>query len=72
MRRTIEKPMGLDQPVYFRLKISELTDNGWKARGFHNQPFATRDAAEAGATELQKRISRTGHFAAVEIVKVQS
>lgn len=74
MRRTINQPLGLDQPTYFRLRIRELTDSGWADRGMHNQPFPTRDAAEFAAVELRQRIRRAApsKSVAVEIVTITS
>lgn len=71
-RRTIDRPMGLAGDTYYRLRMDELVAGGWQSRGYHNQPFATREAAEAGAQELRRRIRRAAPrlSTAVTVVEV--
>ena len=70
-RRMIEKPLGLDQDTYFRLRMDELKPNGWKSLGYHNQPFATRDAAEFAAQELRRRIRRNSPRSSIAVAVVE-
>lgn len=59
MARTIDRPMGL-RGTFYRIKVIEMTTWGERIdRGYHNQPFRTRDEAEAAIWRLSGR-SGTG------------
>ena len=63
MTRQIEKPMALATGTYFRLRV---TDPQGRSQ-LHNQPFATREAADAAAFQLWRKIVKaTGSMSALD------
>jgi hypothetical protein len=64
--------MALPLDTYFRVRITRA-DNGESF--FHNQPFATREAAEFGARQLRsdvERARRSDLIASIEVVQINA
>lgn len=69
MARTIDRPMGL-RGTFYRIKIIEMTTWGERIdRGYHKQPFRTRDEAEAAIWTLGNRLAKAGRSADLHVVE---